>query len=268
MSVTAASTLTFDRFFQELGNVAVEFVRIDREIEALFQKPSINTAFDLSAKVIMPLSCITAGCVLGTAFGIYLFAVSLFLNTLVLIAIRDNPELIRELPSINDYFSKENGLRNITLGLAAWFPLEFLTEMLVGLIEKIFILLGHPLSGVQDIGLLLSSGGLGGLLWMFIGCIIAPVGEEIIFRGWLTDLLKESEDPSSWNRFVTAVKTNAIFGALHVSPFQGWFNIPIFAATFIMGMCFSLLKELTGSLWAPMTCHMAGNMISTAILRY
>ena len=153
------------------------------------------------------------------------------------------------------------------MAFAAWFPLKFLEEALVALAEKIFVLLGLPLGGAQDVGLLLSSGGLSGLIWILLGCVVAPVGEEIFFRGHLQDLLKVGENPSSWSRFVTVLKTNAVFGAMHLSPFQGWFNIPVFAFTFLFGMCMSLLKELTGDLWAPMTCHMANNMIATAVLR-
>lgn len=266
MQVETKTTPSFSRLFKECVFSAEDVIRLDRPLVDFFYHPSVQTAETLVSKAVVPLVSIGSASVLGPAFGIYVFVLNIFAEGLYSVLKQDFKEEFRRLPNWEDYFSKQKALPKIALGLLAWFPTIFLENILGNCIHSLFTYFNLPLSGAQDVGLLLSSGGLAGLIWIFLACVFAPVTEEILFRGYLQDLLQDKENPSSWSRFVTAVKTNAVFGAVHISPFQGWYNIPIFVTLFCMGMSMSLLKEISGDLWAPVTCHMANNMIATALL--
>jgi membrane protease YdiL (CAAX protease family) len=80
-------------------------------------------------------------------------------------------------------------------------------------------------------------------------------------------IFEKSKNPSLFQKFTIAFKTNAIFGVMHLSPFQGWFNLPIFISSFSIGMAFSLLKEMTGDLWASSSLHIMNNTVATVALR-
>ena len=75
----------------------------------------------------------------------------------------------------------------------------------------------------------------------------APIAEEIIFRGYLYPVAKKYT--STW---FAAMFTGVLFGVVHMN----LLGLPILA---LMGMALAVLYERTGSLWAPIICHMAFN---------
>lgn len=102
----------------------------------------------------------------------------------------------------------------------------------------------------------------------FIGyaTIIGPVLEEALFRGAFYDITKGVEDwiwgpdaNSTAQRVTRVVLNGLLFGACHLSPFQGWVNLPIFIATSLMGIVFAGLREVTGNTQASSVAHMANN---------
>ena len=80
--------------------------------------------------------------------------------------------------------------------------------------------------------------------------VVAPVAEEIIFRGYLFGKLKKFLP--IW---VAVVATSLLFGLVH-----GAWNLAI--DTFALSIVLCLLRQSTGSLWAPILLHMSKNGIA------
>ena len=78
--------------------------------------------------------------------------------------------------------------------------------------------------------------------------IIAPIVEEIIFRGVIYNRMKEN------NKMITAVIVSSlVFAVYHLNPVQG-----IYA--FIMGCMIAGLYEVFGNFWVPVGVHVGCNM--------
>ncbi|MCB9851452.1 MAG: CPBP family intramembrane metalloprotease [Phycisphaerales bacterium] len=96
---------------------------------------------------------------------------------------------------------------------------------------------------------LMNGGGLG--LFAFFAIVIAPM-EEIYYRGFLYPLLR---------KYVGAVGAVLIvsiwFASIHAIQLQGAFIalVPIF----VMGFLWTSLRELSGSLWPSIICHVMYN---------
>lgn len=84
--------------------------------------------------------------------------------------------------------------------------------------------------------------------------VIAPVAEEILFRGYLYGKLKKYVP--IW---VAILATSLLFGAIH-----GAWNLAI--DTFVLSIILCLLRESTGSIWSSILLHMAKNGIAFFIL--
>lgn len=84
--------------------------------------------------------------------------------------------------------------------------------------------------------------------------IIAPIAEEIIFRGYLYGRLKKYMPV-----WVAIFMTSITFGFIH-----GAWNLAI--DTFALSILLCLLRESTGSIWASILLHMAKNGIAFYIL--
>jgi uncharacterized protein len=87
------------------------------------------------------------------------------------------------------------------------------------------------------------------LVWFFVvGGLVAPVAEEIFFRGIIYGFLRR------WGVIVALAGTTAFFVAAH-SIGSG---IPI--TQIVGGIVFALAYEKGGSLMVPMTIHVLGNL--------
>lgn len=85
-------------------------------------------------------------------------------------------------------------------------------------------------------------------------CIIAPIFEEIIFRGRLFSMLHHSIAAMP-----SAIITAALFGVVHGDP-------RVMVEGFIAGMIFSSLYIRKGSIIAPILVHMCNNAIAYALM--
>ncbi len=77
--------------------------------------------------------------------------------------------------------------------------------------------------------------------------IIAPVAEEIVFRGMVYGSLRRAMPP-----ILAAILTSVVFGILHGT-------IVWFVYTALLSMMLIFLYEYTGSLWASILAHMTFN---------
>ena len=85
---------------------------------------------------------------------------------------------------------------------------------------------------------------------LFGGAIIAPIVEEIFFRGFIFAGLRKS-----WNWQKATFASAALFALAHVVPTS---ILPIF----ILGVIFALLYEFSGSVWPAILMHMLTNTIA------
>lgn len=109
-------------------------------------------------------------------------------------------------------------------------------------------------------------------LWMaFRICILAPVIEEIIFRGFLQEKIRNFQvlvfgekavDKKVHKVFRIGLQA-AIFGLAHVRPEQAGINGIIFLITGLGGAYNGYLKEKTSALWCSMAEHAHWNASST-----
>ncbi len=90
--------------------------------------------------------------------------------------------------------------------------------------------------------------------------VIAPLGEELFFRGFFFGALRNWHGP-----VLAALITGALFGGIHAGSSPVGYLVPL--AFFGIGLC--LLYELTGSLYPPIALHALNNSIALgANLKY
>lgn len=91
---------------------------------------------------------------------------------------------------------------------------------------------------------------------VFLAVILAPLAEEVIFRGVLLPVMVRK-----WG-LGPAIMLNALFFALVHA------HVPSMAPLFVFSAALSLAYLWTGSLWVPVTMHMAFNAVTLALMRW
>jgi membrane protease YdiL (CAAX protease family) len=119
------------------------------------------------------------------------------------------------------------------------------------------LLVDHPVAqpmveALEKTGLSLPEKALMGLLAVFL----APLAEEMIFRGILYPTIKQVGYPRTalW-------VTSLLFGAIH-------FNLIAFVPLTLFSVLLISIYERTGSLWASITAHSLFNFTSFAVLMF
>ena len=84
--------------------------------------------------------------------------------------------------------------------------------------------------------------------------IVAPVAEEIIFRGYFYGVIRRFG-----GRIPALLTSSLLFAAIHV-------HLPSMLGLSLLAVILCLLYERTGSLWATMTMHAAFNATTIAAL--
>lgn len=88
----------------------------------------------------------------------------------------------------------------------------------------------------------------------FSGVIVAPIGEELLFRGFFYAVGKRFAGP-----WIGALATSVVFAAFHG-------NLASLAGLTVLALAFTLAYERTGSLAVPMTMHALFNGTSLSLL--
>ena len=92
----------------------------------------------------------------------------------------------------------------------------------------------------------------GKLLAVVSVCVLAPLAEEIFFRGIFQTMLRKYLK-SPW---AAVILTSCLFALVHPTPTQ----VPLFALSVVLGYNY----ERTGRLMPPVLIHMLFNIVSTA----
>jgi uncharacterized protein len=111
--------------------------------------------------------------------------------------------------------------------------------------------LGLPMENQEfvDIAQNTSSGWLKGSL-MAIAVVLAPIAEEVVFRGGLFRYFR-----TRIPRWVAIALTSFLFGALHVSWDSTLVGLPSFAPMVVLAVVFCLAYERTGSIATVIVAH-------------
>ena len=108
---------------------------------------------------------------------------------------------------------------------------------------------------VIDLNGVLKPESLSGYLLLFIAVvIIAPLGEELLFRGFFQKILEDNWKDITKSVLVTAV----IFSFIHMNPF--WF-----AQIYILGILLGFLAWKTNSIIPPLILHSLNNLIALVL---
>lgn len=91
------------------------------------------------------------------------------------------------------------------------------------------------------------------ILMAFTAVIIAPLCEEVVFRGYIYPTLKRFSGP-----WIGALVSALFFSAAHGS-------VATLIPLFIFGLALVFLYERTGSIWAPISVHFLFNGATVAI---
>ena len=91
---------------------------------------------------------------------------------------------------------------------------------------------------------------------MVMAIVIAPVAEEVIFRGYLYPVGKRYIGP-----FASLAGTSLLFAALHG-------HVASLPALFTLAACLGLAYEKSGTLLVPMVMHAVFNAVSVAAIMF
>jgi hypothetical protein len=128
----------------------------------------------------------------------------------------------------------------------------FVASILLALCQK--ILPGINWTEAQEVGFsnLISQSDY--VLTFIMLVIVAPVAEEIIFRGWLYGKLR-ARIPAAPAILLVSV----LFGIVH-----GQWNVGV--TVFVMSIAMCSIRELTGTIWGGLLIHIIKNGIAFYLL--
>ena len=92
--------------------------------------------------------------------------------------------------------------------------------------------------------------------------VVAPIAEEIIFRGWLYGKLREKLNgvlPEYAGKIVSILLTSALFGLIH---FQWNVGVNVFCLSVVL----CVMREITGTIYAGILTHMIKNCVAFYLL--
>ena len=166
------------------------------------------------------------------------------------------------LQSVHDL--KKRGIGNFLAWLLLGYFAFFATTIVFGLIEN--LLVGSSITSQNQAGINDMVSG-GALALVFASVFLAPVTEELLFRGILFRLIRPA------GRIPAILASGFLFGFIHVSDyvFAGDFHELLYMISYVgMGLALSTIYELRRNLLTTICIHMLQNTlaITMSILLY
>ena len=152
----------------------------------------------------------------------------------------------------------ELGLRGLPtwtdIGLA---PVGLIVSLLLaaGLIWVFNLFPWFDAEQAQDIGFSVYAAGFDRAIAFLTLVVVAPIAEEIIFRGWLYGKMRERFSQSMSNTvsiIISSLLVSILFGLIHM---QWNVGVNVFAMSLVM----CGLREITGTIYAGVLLHMIKN---------
>lgn len=137
-------------------------------------------------------------------------------------------------------------------GAVGWTALAYLAY--IAFVAIYVVIVGEPAeqTTAEDVGA--DDGGLALLNAGFLFVVLAPIGEELFFRGFLFRTLR-----SRFRVLPAALGAGAVFGSIHI--FTGIEAVPLLGG---LGVLLCLLYEKTGSLYPCIALHVVNNTLAYA----
>ena len=160
---------------------------------------------------------------------------------------------------------EELGLKDLPtwtdIGLA---PIGFfIATILSGLLVSIFSNFSwFDAEAAQEIGFNYYLIGFDRIIAFLSLVVIAPIAEEIIFRGWLYGLMRKKTSMKLtpvWSMILSSILVSLLFGLVH---FQWNVSVNVFA----MSLVLCGLREITGTIYAGILMHMIKNGVAFWLL--
>lgn len=179
---------------------------------------------------------------------------NIFVYGLTLVIIIGLPLWVKKIKTPLNVLGLDRALKGLDFAWLAGGAVTYLigTMVLTGLMMYFFPSIDYDQA--QDTGFKVLGGGWEFALAFISLVVIAPVSEEIIFRGYLFGKLRQYSP--TW---VAVLITAGLFALAH-----GQINVGI--DTFALGTVLCLLRIYSGSLWAPIMLHALKNAVAFYIL--
>lgn len=210
-------------------------------------------AFFLSQYIIAyPLLWIFGRGWLTSSIGMFVYTLLSYVLAVVLIV--PVPYLINKKFKTDREELGLNGLPTWTdIGLA---PIGYIaaTLLALGLVSIFSLFPWFNATETQDVGANLIATGWDRALAFIRLVIIAPIAEELVFRGWLYGKLRAKVAMP-----IAIFLVSLLFGIVH-----GQWNVGV--NVFAMSIILCGLREVTGTIYAGILMHMIKNAIALAIL--
>jgi membrane protease YdiL (CAAX protease family) len=94
------------------------------------------------------------------------------------------------------------------------------------------------------------------VLIIVLAVSLAPIAEEFIFRFFIYGVVRRY-----FGRIIGVVASALLFAAVHA-------HLPSFAPLFVLGSCFAIAYEWSGSILVPMTMHALFNAVTLTALAF
>ncbi|NNC88212.1 MAG: CPBP family intramembrane metalloprotease [Akkermansiaceae bacterium] len=91
------------------------------------------------------------------------------------------------------------------------------------------------------------------VLLVAAACIVAPLAEELVFRGYIYPSVKRFTDPVFATLF-----TSLFFAVVHL-------NAASVLPLFVLAILLTVVYEMSGSLWAPIAVHFGFNAVTVVV---
>ena len=117
-------------------------------------------------------------------------------------------------------------------------------------------------SEAQEVGFSLYAAGLDRVIAFVTLVVVAPIAEEVIFRGWLYGKLREKMSESmseAASIVISSLLVSVLFGTIHM---QWNVGLNVFALSLVM----CGLREVTGTIYAGILLHMLKNGLAFYLL--
>jgi len=147
------------------------------------------------------------------------------------------------------------------IGLA---PVGFIVSLILaaGLVGIFSAFPWFDAEQAQDVGFSVYMVGFDRVVAFFTLVIVAPIAEEIIFRGWLYGKIREKlggKMPERVGIALSILVVSLLFGVVHM---QWNVGVNVFALSVVL----CVLREVTGTIYAGILTHMIKNGVAFYLL--
>ena len=115
---------------------------------------------------------------------------------------------------------------------------------------------------VQEVGFSVYMSGGDRIIAFLTLVVMAPIAEEIIFRGWLYGKMRNrllGKMPEIWGIALSTFVVSLVFGLVHM---QWNVGVNVFALSVVL----CILREITGTIYSGILTHMIKNGVAFFLL--